>query len=250
MKLFPVGSRLAVFVVFCVLVSVIVSVYSADVLGVNEGDWALYTVISTWKSAITNDTVPPYAVDINQTTWKVQVEEVWGVDRVRLSVTKYLKNGTRIEIYEGSVRSSNDLEMWVVRKSLGDGDLVYDDEELTVNSTGFEEFAGAERSEVYAWFSKVETDGSVSKEAYAVSWDGETGILCGMLFQYSRVVEDKSSLMRVRIGIVETSLWEPSSDGGWFLGLLLVIIVLVLAVLVFVWRRVKSKRRKVRKRSI
>lgn len=248
MKPFLCVSEVAVLMNFYLLFSLIMPVYTTDVLGVNEGDWASYEVVSAWHSDIPGDTVPQYAVDMNHTEWRLSVEEILGVDRIRLNVTKYLRNGTQIEIYEGSVsRNSSDLKMWVVRKNLEYGDLVYDEEEVMVNDTQHREFVGAIRSTVYAWFRHLETDGSVS--AYAVFWDRETGILCGMVFQYSRARDDKASIMRTRINIVETSLWEPSSDDFWFLGLGVIILVLVLAISVFVWKGGKSRRRKTRKRS-
>lgn len=248
MRLFLGKSEVAVFMAFCLLFSLVTSVYATDVLGVNEGDWASYEVVSAWNSEIPGDTVPQYAVDMNHTKWRLLVEEILDVDRIRLNVTKYLQNGTRIEIHEGSVsRNSSDLNMWVVRENLKYGDLVYDEEEIIVNDTKHQEFAGAMRPTVYAWFRHLETDEGLS--AWGVFWDRETGILCGMVHQYSRVLDDKASIMRARIKIVETSLWEPSGDNFLFLGLGVMILVLVLAISVFVWKRGKSRRRKRRKRS-
>lgn len=248
MKPFLCVSEVAVLMTFCLLFSFVMPVYVAAVLGVNQGDWASYEVVSAWHSEIPGDTVPQYAVDMNHTEWRLLVKEILGVDRIRLNVTKYLQNGTQIEIYEGSVsRNSSDLKMWVVRKDLEYGDPVYDEEEVMVNDTQRQEFAGAMRSTVYAWFRHLETDGSIS--AYAVSWDRETGILCGMVFQYSRVRDDKASIMRARIKVVETSLWEPSGDNFWFLVLGVIILILVLVISVFVWKGGESRRRKTRKRS-
>jgi len=249
MKLLHDGSEVAVIITFFLLFSPIMPVHATEVLGANQGDWALYEVVSTWNSTIANDTVPQYVVDVNQTTWKVQVEEILGTEEIRVLVTKELKNGTQSETREGNVRTgSGNLGLWVVRKNLNVGDQLIQGEEVKVNKTGSYPFAGATRSTVYAWFNEEEDDGSLS--GYAFFWDRETGFLCGEVFTSTRIVEEMGvSRAIIRLNMVETSLWEPSVDNVWFLVVAVIIVVLVLTIVFFVQRRRKLRRRKTRKRS-
>lgn len=248
MKLFLGESEVAVFMIFCLPVSFIMSVYATDVLGVNEGDWALYKVESVWHSNIPGDRVTQYLKDINQTEWRLQVVKVRD-ESVRFSVTINYRNGTKkVEIHEGNVRTgSGNLSMWVVQKSLNKWDKVYEEKELTVNDTKSYPFAGATRQTIFARFTQKETDDSTGE--YAIFWDRETGILCGEVVSTVRAVGDYVSMAVVRINIVETSLWEPSADNFWFLELVVIIIVLVLAITFFVQKHRKLKKRKPRKRS-
>lgn len=240
----------AVLVLFLILTFFCIPSYSADVfLGVDEGDWASYSIETSWFSEIEGETVPPqFFVDINQTEWKLQVEEILDIDQVKLNITKYLKNGTESEVYEGSVRTiSGELKMWVVSKNLNDKDRIYKEEEIFVNSTSQLRFAGASRSMIYASFGQVELDESIS--AHSIYWDRETGILCDWVVQYRRVVEDRVSRTHIRVSIIETNLWEPS--GGFLslevmLFLALIAAVIVSAGVVF-WFSRKRKRLKKRR---
>lgn len=244
MRLFG-KSEVAVFMAFCLVISLLVPVFARDVLGVNESDWALYNVEASWHSEIPGDTIPQYLEDINYTEWRLQVKKVLDTESVRLSVTKYYRNGTEmsVEIHEGNVRTgSGNLSTWIVRKNLEVYDLVYEEEDLTVNDTKSHEFAGAMRSTVYAWFVQDEGDNRTGR--YGVFWDKETGILCGGVSITVRIVEDYLSMIVIRTNIDETSLWEPSGDNFWLLGIVVIIIVLVLAVAVFAQKRGKLKRRR------
>lgn len=251
MRLFG-KSEVAVFMAFCLIISLLVPVFAKDVLGVNEGDWASYTIEASWHSEIPGDTVPQYLENINHTEWRLQVEKVFGTESVSLSLTKYYRNGTEmsVEIHEGNVRTgSGNLSTWIVPKNLEINELVYEGEDLTVNATGSHEFAGAMRSTVYVWFVQEEEAGGNTTGRYGIFWDKETGILCGGVSTTIRTVEEKYlSVIVIRTNIVETSLWEPSSYNFWLLGIVVIIIVLVLIVAVFVQRRGKSKRLKTHKR--
>jgi hypothetical protein len=249
MRLFG-KSEVAVFMVFCLIISLLVPVFARNVLGVNEGDWASYDVDSSWHSEIPGDTVPQYLENINHTEWRLQVVKVLDTESVRFSLTKYYPNGTEmsVEIHEGNVRTgSGNLSTWIVQKNLELHELVYEGEDLTVNATESHLRAGATRSTVYAWF--VQDEGGNTTGRYAVFWDKETGILCGGVSTTVRTVGDKYlSMIVIRTNIVETSLWEPSSYNFWLLGIVVIIIVLVLVVAVFAQRRGKSKRLKAHKR--
>lgn len=250
MRLFS-KSEVAVLMAFCLIISLLVPVFARDVLGVNESDWASYTVEASWHSDVPGDTIPQSLEDINHTEWRLQVEKVLDTESVRLSVTKYYRNGTEmsVEIYEGNVRTgSGNLSTWIVQKNLEIYEPVYEGEDLTVNATDSHEFAGARRLTVYAWF--VQDEGGNRTGRYGVFWDKETGILCGGVSTTVRTVEEKYlSMIVIRTKIDETSLWEPSSYNFWFLGIVVIIIVLVLAVAVFAQKHGKLKRRKTRKRA-
>jgi hypothetical protein len=248
MKSFLCMSDVAVLVNFYLLFSFIMPFYTTEVLGVNEGDWASYKVVSAWHSDIPDDTIPQHIIDINETEWRLEVEKVLGEESVRLSVTINYSNGTKKrEIHEGNLwTGSGNLSMWVVRKNLETGSLVHEEKELKVNATQSLESAGTVRQTVYAWFRQEEADGNTW--SYALFWDRETGILCGEIISTVRTVETHISTVAVRINIVDTSLWEPSNDNFWFLVLGGIILVLALAISVFVWTRGKSRRRKTRKR--
>ena len=244
-------SEVAVFMVFCLLNSLLVPVFAANVLGVNEDDWASYDVDSSWHSEIPGDTIPQYLENINHTEWRLQVVNILNTDSIRLSLIKYYRNGTEmsVEIHEGNVRTdSGNLSTWVVRKNLEIHELLYEGKDLTVNATESHEFAGAMRSTVYAWF--VQDQGYNTTGRYGIFWDKETGILCGGVSTTIRTVGDKYlSTIVIRTNIVETSLWKPSSYNFWLLGIVVIIIVLVLIVVVFAQRHGKSKRLRMRKRS-
>lgn len=252
MRLFG-KSGVAVLMASCLVTSLLMPVFAMDFLGVNEGDWALYTVEATWHSDIPEDTMPQYLDDINHTEWRLQVKQVLDTESVRLSLTKYYRNGTEmsVEIYEGNVKTgSGNLSMWIVRKNLEVHNRVYEDEDLAVNDTVSHGFAGATRLTVYAWFVQEEEAGGNTTGRYAIWWDKETGILCGGISTTIRIVEEKYlSMIVIRTNIDKTSLWEPSSDTFWLFGIMVTIIVLVLAVAVFVQKRRKLKQRKTRKRS-
>ena len=244
MKPFLAGPGVAVFMTFYLLVSPMMSIYATDILGVNELDWALYKVESTWHSSIPGDSVSQYLKDINHTEWRLQVLEVVG-ESARLSVTKSYHNGTKkVEFHEGNVRTGyGNLSMWVVRKNLNVTDLVCEEKELAVNSTKPFTFAGVMREAVYAWFAQEE--GEDATGIYAIFWDKETGILCGEVVTTEHLVSiDWGSVAAIRISIVETSLWGPPSDDFWLLALAVIVAVLVLAIVVYVQRRRKLKRRK------
>jgi hypothetical protein len=244
--------KVAVFMAFCLIISLLVPVSAEAVLGVNEGDWALYNIDSLWSSEIPGDTMPQYLADINNTQWKLQVKNIIGTESVSLSVTKYYRNGTvmSVEIYEGDVRTgSGNLSMWIIPKNLNVDDPVYVGKDLTVNATNSREFAGAARLTVYAWIVQEEEAGGNTTGRYAIWWDRETGIFCGGVSDTIRIVGDMYlSRTVIRTSIVETSLWEPSNEIFWFLGIGVIIIVLVLVVVA--QRSGKLKWRKTRKRSI
>jgi len=241
--------EVAVLMNFCLLFSLILPVYTANVLGVNEGDWASYRVISVWHSDIPEDTVPQSLTDINQTEWRLEVEKVLGEENVSVSVTINYPNGTKKrEVHTGNVRTgSGNLSMWIVRKNLIIGGLVYEEKELKVNATEPSEFAETVRQTVYAWFEQEEADGSIWK--YALFWDRETGVLCGEIISTVRTVEPHISTAAIRMNIVETSLWEPSGDNSWPLVLGVIILILVLTISILVWKGGKSRRRKTLKCS-
>jgi len=244
-------SKVAVFMGFCLVFSFLVPVFARNVLGVKEGDWALYNVDSVWSSEIPGDTMPQYLADINHTKWRLQIEDVIGTENVSLSVTKYYRDGTvmSVEIYEGNVRiGSGNLTTWIVPKDLEVGDRVYEGEDLKVNATPSHDFAGANRSTVYAWILQEEEASGNTTGRYAMWWDRETGIFCGGISRIIRVVEDKLSMIIIRTNIAETNLWEPSNELFWFL-VIGVIIVVVVLVIVVAQRRGKLKWRKTRKRS-
>jgi len=249
MKPFLYVSEVVVFMGFYMLLSLILPVYTTQVSGVDEGDWASYNVISAWHSTIPGDTVPQDIMDVNQTEWRLDVNEVLGDEEsVRVCVTMNYANETKREIHTGNLRTgSGNLSMWVVRKGLNMGDLVHIEKELQVNSTESLEFAGAVRQAVYAWFRQEEADGSVWK--HDLFWDRETGVLCGEVISSVHTVDTYICTMAIRISIVETSLWEPSGDGFWLLVWGVIILVVVLAIGVLVWKGGKSSRRKTRGRS-
>jgi len=249
MKLFLGGAEVTVFMTSYLLASLVMPVYVMEILGVEQGDWALYKVVSAWNSTIANDTVPQYMVDFNQTTWKVQVEEILGTEEIRILLTRELKNGTKLETLEGNVRTGlGNLGLWVIRRNLNVGDVLIEGEGVKVNKTELRPFAGATRSTVYAWFNEEEADGSIS--GYAFFWDRETGFLCGQVVSSVHIVEEEGvSQTIIRLNMVETSLWAPSVDNVWFLVVAVIIVVLVLAIVFFVQKRRKLRRRKTRKRS-
>ena len=249
MKSFLCMSDVAVLVNFYLLFSLKMPVYTTEVLGVNEDDWASYRVVSVWHSDIPGDVVPQHLIDINQTEWRLEVEKVLGEESVRVSVTIDYHNGTKKrEICEGNLRTgSGNLSMWVVRKNLKSGGLVHEEKELEVNATQSLEFAGTVRQTVYAWFKQKEADGNIW--SYSLFWDRETGVLCGEIISTIRTIEAHVSTAAIRMNIVDTSLWEPSSDHFGFLVLGGIILVLALAISVFVWKIGKSRSRKARKRS-
>ena len=235
-------SDVIVFINVCLIFffSFIMSICAID----SEGDWALYKVDSTWHSNNPEDTVPQHLIDINQTEWKLEVEKVQG-EIVRVSVTIYYLNGTKKhEIREGNIwTGSGNLSMWLIRNNLGEGDIIFEEKDLKVNSTRELEFAGAVRQIVYAWFKQKEADGNIWK--YDLFWDKETGILCGELMTTVSTEGGYFSTAVIRMKIVETSLWEPSGGDFWFLGIAVTILVLVLVSVVFVYKHKKfGKRRK------
>jgi uncharacterized membrane protein (DUF485 family) len=236
-----------VFMIFYLLAFLAMPAYAADVLGVKEGDWASYEVASAWDSTITNDTAPQYALDVNQTTWKIQVEEVISTEKIKVLVIKELENGTNRRILEGNVRNgSGNLGLWVIRKNLNVGDFLLEGEGVKVNETEPHLFAGINRLTVYAWFNE-EKVGSITE--YAFFWDRSTGILCGQIVSTLHIIDDEVvARTTIRLKIVNTNLWGSSVNNSWFLGLLAFIIVVVLAVIVFAWNRRKLRKRKDRKR--
>jgi hypothetical protein len=245
--------KVAVFMAFFLVILLLAPILARNVLGVKEDDWALYTVETLWSSEIPGDTVPQYLADINHTQWRMQVESVLDTESVRLSVTKYYRNGTEmsVEIHEGSVTTdSGNLSTWIIRKNLEVHDALYVGKDITVNATELHEFAGATRSTVYAGFAQEEGTSGNTTGRYGLFWDRDTGIFCGGVSTTIRTVEDKYlSMIVIRTNIFETSLWEPSDYTSWFLGIAVIIIIIVVVVVVFAWKRGKSKQRKTRKRS-
>lgn len=247
------GARVLVFLFFfsCAsLVFLALPTYSQYILGINDGDWALYSTEAGWRSEILGEkSAPQYYKDINNTQWKLQVENVSGVDEVRCSVTKPFNNGTeKKEIYDGNVRTgSGNLSLWIVSKGLEVGDWIDEKEFLDVNATRSLEFADALRPVIYAHYSQPESDDSIG--FYGVFWDIETGILCGMSISRIRTVEEKSSIAVLSLKIVETNLWQPDSGSGfpnnmWFTGFVAVLFFLVLGVAVGISIRKRRKKKR------
>ncbi len=257
MKPFGVRGEVVVFwsVALLFLSSFVVAVSSVDYVGVDEGDWALYHVETTWRSEIPGDVVPQYYVDINQTQWRLTVEAVLSDDRLRLNITKSLSNGTKVEVYEGSVlTSSSDLKLWVVQKGLQSQQQIFTYGSIVVNFTKSLSFAGALRSTAYASFTQPESESIVS--THSIFWDRETGVVCDWLAQFGRlsVEENKTSVARVRIGMVGTNLWEPQPDflfSPEFWSVVIAVIIIVVSVgglFLFLLRRRKSRRHVGRRR--
>ncbi len=215
------------------------------VLGVDKGDWALYNIHTSWASTIPGETVPQYAKDMNNSQWKLNVEKVFSPQKVRLSITKDFRNGTkRVEVCEGDVKTGfGNLSSWVISKGLELGDYVYEGKELNISYMESQEFAEATRQIVYARFKQVEPDDSIGE--YHMFWDRETGILCGMSVARLLIVEDESSLTYIGMELVETSLWEPSvnsdTDDLWHIGfgIAILLIFVVMGASVLIQRRRK-----------
>lgn len=248
------GVRVFLFLLFAylfILVFLALPVHCQYILGVNKGDWALYDVQCGWHSEIPGEeSAPQYYKDINNTQWKLQVENVFNLVEVRCSVAKPFNNGTeKTEIHSGNVRTgSGNLSLWIVSKDLEVGDWTDEKKTLNVNATSSLEAAGAVRLLFYARFEQVEPEGSIGY--YGVFWDRETGILCGMAVSLIRTEQDKSSIALVNLKIAETNLWEPDSVSGfpnsvWFVGVVAVLLFLVLggAIGVSIRKRTKIRRR-------
>jgi len=230
---------------------VVMPAHSVNVFLASSGDWASYMVDAAWSS-VSGQGAPMDLVNINQTVWRLQVVEV-SVQYLRLSVTKNLQNGTVVDDYEGSVwTGSGNLSMWFIRENLGVGDSVYEGQELKVNSTSSQDFAGATRSVVYAWFGQSEQQGTVFHE-HAFFWDSETGVLCGDLdsYVYYDSLGNVTARATTRSSIGATSLWTAAAgfDFGsyswWFLGV--AVAVLFMSVFVVFYRRMLKARRLRRK---
>jgi hypothetical protein len=137
---------------------------------------------------------------------------------------------------------------------LNTGDLLYTNQNLTVNSIGSYDFAGATRDSVYGWDPYYDEDGYLI-EAHTMVWDRETGILCRSDDMYIHYVNGTVvSKIFTFLNIVETSLWEPSAsffDSWWFAVVIAIAVfigVLIVSVAFLLWRKRKFKRHKTGRR--
>jgi hypothetical protein len=239
--------KVAFFLLLLLFEPVVIRVCNANILFLSLSDWASYSVESTWISASQGN--PPLdLVNVNETEWRLQMLDVSGED-VRFSITKYLKNGTVADVYEGNIwMGSGNLSLWVVRRNLNVNDRVYENEELAVNMTQWLEFAGANRHVVYAQFQRYEADGTVFRQ-HGFFWDSETGVLCGSLDSY-KLLDAQGNVAAVamtRSNIEQTSLWVPergfdfAAYAWWFFGF--AVIVSFVSVFVVFYRRMLRRRR-------
>jgi hypothetical protein len=234
------------------------SIYPILVLGISKNDWGLYEVDSFWFSDDPAETPPSYFTNINHTEWRLEIEEVHS-ETVKFSLEKQFNNGSSLtEIHEGNVRTGEgNLSLWLIRGNLNAEDLLYTNQNLTVNSTGSYDFAGATRDGVYGWDPTYDEEARVI-EAHGMFWDRETGILCGSIDEYIRYVDSNvSSTIFTRLNIVDTSLWEsqPSTSffNSWWFAVVIAIAVfigvLIVSVAFLLWRKRKFKRHQTGRRQ-
>ena len=257
-KLLGKRAKIALIVSLLVLMNSDAAVSYSEFLGVTEGAWAVYKVETMWESTVPEDAPPKSLLDINQTLWNVTIVKILGPDTLRLRVVKELKNGTKVEYYEGSVRwNSSELKSWVVRKNLDVGDKIYEKEEVKVNKTEYCRIGGASRWLVYMETEYKDIIGGDLRgiSTYSVYWDRETGILCSMLIKRTDYKDpynpENFAVSWIWIHIVETSLWanaENSNSGGFFSYVVATIIILVCGLIIFLLIRGCTRQRRKIKR--
>jgi hypothetical protein len=233
-------------ITFLMWLSISILFIASPVFSLNKNDWAVYNVKAYWFSNIPEETPPLDVLYINDTIWRLQVEDV--VDkRIRISIEKSLNNGTSVDFREGDFWSGEgNLSLWIVRENLNVGYSVYLNSELKVNKTGFYDFAGVSRDCAYGWF--TQQMGQV-REEHAFFWDRATGILCGSVASYVYVRDSNTTRLTIYTSIIETNLWSSESDGSavfnnWWFGVAVSVVILIVACVLFLRERRKVGRRR------
>ena len=236
---------------FCTLMVmrlfVVHSSLTAGYVGVSKNDYAIYSVLVGLNNTNATKSIINYYENINNTKWKLKVEEVSGME-VTVSINKTLNNGTRMEIYKGNLENgSGNLSMWVILNNLDADDTIYQGNQTNIpriSSITSEEFAGAKRDVMYAYFNASQSD---ALSLHNAIWDKETGILCGMISILMYPSEGSFLNVQINLLIIETSLWGEGGSGlgeaAWVITVALTATFLsTLASWVILRRRRKTRR--------
>jgi len=234
---------------FCALIVITLFVahgpLTAGQIGVSKNDYVIYSVLVGLNSTNAAKNIISYYENINNTKWKLKVEEISGME-VTISINKTLNNGTKMETYKGNLENgSGNLSMWVILNNLDVDDGIYQGDKTNIpciSSITSEEFADAKRDVMYAHFNESQ---SGARSLNNAMWDKETGILCGMISMVIYSGEDLS--VQIDLLIIETSLWGKQDSGlgeaAWIItAVLMTIAFSMLASWIIIRKRRKTRR--------
>jgi hypothetical protein len=217
-------------------------------VGVKSGDWAEYSVSSSWQSTISTLT-PSYAIGMK---WvKYEVTDVADND-ITANVTAHYKNGTENStVQTGNVLTqSGDLSLMFIQTDLGKGDSVGvwtsymgSPESFTLNDTFSRNYLGTTRevNHLDASFSY-----SFLQMHFIGYWDRATGVACEILVEMSASSLGGSMTSSIAYTLTETNAWggTPFWMQLWFQ--VIVIATSAVVVVSFVFFRKYRKRTSVR----
>ncbi|MFB3888993.1 MAG: hypothetical protein ACE14S_05840 [Candidatus Bathyarchaeia archaeon] len=173
-------------------------------IGVKSGDWIEYHATTTGN--------PP---EEHNVTWaRLEVLQVQGSE-IRINVTTQARNGSissalmTLNIEKGQIGA-----WWIIPANLNPGDKFYDaflGQEITIQSEGQREFAGA-----------VRTVTNATVPARTKLWDKATGVFV--------VSADDLPDYTINVEAYSTNLWSPQQSGTDSTLLIAVVLVVVLAV--------------------
>lgn len=249
-------SQACTVVFFCILMVTALFVAqgrSAGDVGVSENDYAVYSVLVGLSSTNATKSIVDYYENINNTKWKLKVEEVSGME-VTVSINETLNDGARMEIYKGDLKNgSGNLSMWVILNNLDFDDPIYYGSETNIpriSFVRFKEFADVKRHVVYAYFNESRSDTqSDIRSIHNAFWDKETGILCGMMSLLEYSDEGFSLDVQINILIIETSLWGKEDSGLREAAWVITVVLMTIALSMLASWIILRKRRKTRKHA-
>ena len=187
-------------------------------LGVKEGDWIEFHVVTTGN--------PP---EEHNVTW-ARIEIIHIEDsEIRLNSTSQARNGTvsslniTLNVAKGQIGA-----WWIIPGNLGPGDMFYDDflkSNITIEGEQQLEYAGAIRD--------------ITNTTYPTRlkrWDKATGVFV----QSTELLEDYT----INVTAMATNMWGPQAEGLGSAVLYALVFVVVIAVIVVVAFAVLRRRKK------
>lgn len=246
-------SKACTLMFFCALMVITLFVahspLTAGYVGVSKNDYAIYSVLVGLNNTNAAKNIINYYENINNTKWKLKVEEVSGMD-VTISVNKTLNNGTKMETYKGNIENgSGNLSMWVILNNLDVDDTIYQGDETNIpriSSITSEEFADAKRDVMYAYFNETQSD---AVSLHHAIWNKETGILCGMISMLMYSGEDFLLNVQINLLIIETNLWGKQDSGLGEAAWVITVVLMTIAFSMLASRIILRKRRKTRRHA-
>lgn len=214
-------------------------------VGVEQGSWATYKILAEEGNATEGKEWIQSRMDETNKIERINatIQEILPNDIVKILEITFFKDGTLDNTsYVSSIRNPGDLGYWIIAGGLKKGDLICDEENLTVRGTYPEEHANVTRW-INQGFIEVRRPEINQMQIVEFYWDQATGILCRSLSTYLIVSGDSVTVMvRIMILMIDTNMWkaDSSSDGWWLMAI--AIVTVFTAALMFIMTKKRKKK--------